>query len=137
MKKIYSKIYTDTVCHIIFKASDFKDGRIDISDPKQFLQLSALKLENGKTFKPHRHIYQKRITDITQESWVVIKGSVKAILYDIDDSILEEIILEPGDLSITFRGGHNYLILQDDTLVYEYKTGPYNGQSKDKVFIEG
>lgn len=136
MKKIYSKIYKDTICHIIFKSTDFQNGRIDISDPKQFLQLSALKLEFGKTFKPHRHIYQKKITDITQESWVVIKGSVKAILYDIDDTILEEHILEAGDISITFRGGHNYQILEDDTLVYEYKTGPYNGQSKDKVFIE-
>ena len=37
---------------------------------------------------------------------------------------------------MTFRGGHNYLCLEDDSLVYEYKTGPYYGQKKDKVFID-
>jgi hypothetical protein len=36
---------------------------------------------------------------------------------------------------MTFRGGHNYLILEDDTIVYEYKTGPYLGQELDKVFL--
>jgi len=36
---------------------------------------------------------------------------------------------------MTFFGGHNYLIMQDDTLVYEFKTGPYTGQQNDKVFI--
>jgi hypothetical protein len=37
---------------------------------------------------------------------------------------------------MTFRGGHNYLILEEDTIVYEYKTGPYMGQQLDKVFLE-
>ena len=26
-------------------------------------------------------------------------------------------------------------ILEEDTIVYEYKTGPYEGQELDKVFI--
>ena len=30
----------------------------------------------------------------------------------------------------------NYIILEDDTIVYEYKTGPYEGQEMDKVFLE-
>ena len=34
-----------------------------------------------------------------------------------------------------FDGGHTYEILVDDTVVYEYKTGPYMGQAKDKEFI--
>ena len=52
-----------------------------------------------------------------------------------DDTIISEPILYPGDCSMTFRGGHNYLILEDDTIVYEYKTGPYLGQEFDKEFI--
>ena len=39
------------------------------------------------------------------------------------------------DISITFYGGHNYVSLEDDTRVYEYKTGPYMGQARDKEFI--
>ena len=32
-------------------------------------------------------------------------------------------------------GGHNYEILEDDTHVLEYKTGPYFGIEFDKKFI--
>jgi hypothetical protein len=96
-----------------------------------------LNLENNKTFKPHKHIWKERTKNvIAQESWIVIQGSVKCILYDIDDTIIAEPILKPGDASFTLEGGHNYLILEDNTLVYEYKTGPYEGQSFDKTFIE-
>jgi hypothetical protein len=73
---------------------------------------------------------------IAQESWIVIQGSVKCIFYDIDDTIIAEPILNVGDASFTLEGGHNYYILEDNTLVYEYKTGPYEGQKLDKTFIE-
>ena len=93
-------------------------------------------MEKGKTFRPHKHIYKAcPDSSIAQESWVVIKGRVKAILYDIDDTIIAEEIIEPGDCSITFEGGHNYEILEEETVVYEYKTGPYQGQKLDKEFI--
>ena len=65
----------------------------------------------------------------------MIKGRVKFYFYDLDDKLLDTIILEQGDASFTLEGGHNYEILEDDTIVYEYKTGPYEGQQKDKVFI--
>ena len=73
---------------------------------------------------------------IAQESWVVIKGSVKCHLYDVNDELLREEVLRQGDCSMTFAGGHTYTILEDDTVVYEYKTGPYEGQKMDKVFLE-
>ena len=97
--------------------------------------MAALKLEKGKTFKPHKHIEKEKITNIAQESWLVFKGSVKCIFYDLNDEIIEEVILRAGDLSMTFRGGHNYVILEEDTVVYEYKTGPYLGIENDKEFI--
>ena len=93
-------------------------------------------MEKGKTFKPHKHIFKERTQNvIAQESWVVIRGSVKCTFYDIDDSIVAEPILNSGDASFTLEGGHTYTILQDNTLVYEYKTGPYEGQSLDKIFL--
>ena len=66
---------------------------------------------------------------------MVVQGSVKATFYDLDDSVLTEAVLNPGDASFTLEGGHNYLILEDETLVYEYKTGPYEGQDCDKTFL--
>jgi len=141
MKLIYSKIEEDRLLHIIYKVADFKNiingHRKDIINEKEFLQLSALKMSKGQTFRPHKHIWKKGEDKvIAQESWVIIKGSVKCSFYDLNNSLLSEPILNVGDCSVTLAGGHTYSILEDDTLVYEYKTGPYKGQEEDKVFID-
>jgi cupin fold WbuC family metalloprotein len=136
MEKIYSKVNADMLLHIIVRKEDFIPGRIDIVSEENFIQCSMLNLEKGKTFRPHKHIFKERTrTIIAQESWIVIQGSVKCVFYDIDDTIIAEPILNVGDASFTLEGGHNYLILEENTLVYEYKTGPYEGQKFDKVFL--
>lgn len=136
MKNYYSKVEPDKLLHVVNRLSDIGD-RKDIIQPNNFIQCSSLKMEKGKTFKPHKHIYKERSYEnqIAQESWVVIRGSVICVFYDIDDTILAETILYAGDASFTLGGGHNYLILEDDTIVYEYKTGPYEGQKYDKTFL--
>lgn len=135
MKKIYSKIEDNKLLHIILRRDDIQEERMNIIDDDQFLQLAVMKLHKGKTFKPHKHLYGDKTTKITQESWVVIRGKVRALLYDLDGKKIAEPVLEEGDASITLYGGHTYEILADDTLVYEYKTGPYLGPEKDKEFI--
>ena len=141
MELIYSKINPDKLLHIIHRESDFytmDDGvRRDIVGEKEFIQLSALNMQKDHTFKPHQHIYKSGEKEvIAQESWVVIKGSVECNLMDTDGNTLSKPILSSGDCSVTLGGGHTYLILEDDTLVYEYKTGPYKGQKLDKVFFD-
>ena len=137
MKKIiYSKV-DGKVLHMV-NFLDNKDlNRFDIVPEENFIQCAFLRMNKGKTFKPHKHIIKSRSFDnmIAQESWIVIKGKVKCIFYDINDKIIETIVLNPGDASFTLRGGHNYEILEEDTIVYEYKTGPYEGQINDKEFI--
>jgi len=137
MEKIYSKIKPDMLLHIVNRLNEI-EGRNDVVPEDNFIQCATLKMENGKTFKPHKHITKTRTYEnqIAQESWVVIKGRVKCILYDIDDKIIATPILEPGDASFTLYGGHTYEILEDDTIVYEYKTGPYEGQALDKKFLD-
>jgi hypothetical protein len=136
MEKIYSKKEPGKLLHIIYRKEDITEARIDIVSEENFIQCSSLNLNEGKTFKPHRHIWKERTRNvIAQESWVVIQGKVKCIFYDLDDEVLSEPILNVGDASFTLEGGHNYLILEDNTLVYEYKTGPYEGQIFDKIFI--
>jgi cupin fold WbuC family metalloprotein len=136
MEKFYSNIEPSLLLHVVVRESDFIQGRIDLISDENFIQCSMLQLENGKTFKPHKHIWKDRNSKIiAQESWHVISGRVKCIFYDTDDTIIAEPILEAGDTSFTLQGGHNYLILEDDTKVLEYKTGPYEGQENDKTFI--
>ena len=136
MERIYSKV-DGRLLHIINRIHEFQ-GRKEVIPEDNFLQCATLRMEKGKTFPPHKHITKDRHypEQIAQESWVVIKGSVKCTFYDLDDTIISnDTILKAGDASFTLYGGHTYEILEEDTLVYEYKTGPYEGQKMDKVFI--
>lgn len=136
MKHIYSKKEPGKLLHIINRMDDIVE-RTNVSSEEQFLQLATLRMEKGKTFRPHQHIWKPSPTEkiIAQESWVVVKGSVKVYMYDIDGQLLETEVINAGDCSMTFEGGHTYEILEDDTIVYEYKTGPYMGIENDKVFL--
>lgn len=139
MEKFYSKVNPEMLLHIVYRKEDFVDGRQEIVPPDQFIQCAALKLKKGKTFRPHKHI-EREVTDkdrIPQESWVIIKGKVKCTFYDTDDTILATPILNKGDASFTLRGGHTYLILSNEAVIFEYKTGKYLGQLLDKTFIDG
>ena len=137
MEKIYSKVDPSKLLHLIVRKEEITPGRQDIVPEGNFIQCSILNMEKGKTFRPHKHIWKERTRNvIAQESWIVIQGSVKCIFYDTDNNIIAEPILYPGDASFTLEGGHNYLILEEDTIVYEYKTGPYEGQALDKTFLD-
>lgn len=138
IEKIYSKIQPDKLLHIIHRNSNEENlSRLELVPEENFIQCSFLTMPKGKTFKPHKHIFKQRTynNQIAQESWIVVKGSVKCIFYDINDEIIAMPILYPGDASFTLFGGHNYEILEENTIVYEYKTGPYEGQKNDKEFI--
>jgi hypothetical protein len=136
MEKIYSKHNPYHLLHMVVRKEDLTPGRQDIVPEEHFIQCSHLNMEKGKTFQPHKHIWKNRTRDvIAQESWIIVQGSVRCTFYDIDDTIIAEPVLYPGDASFTLEGGHNYTILEDNTLVYEYKTGPYEGQALDKTFI--
>jgi hypothetical protein len=137
MENIYSKVDPNKLLHVIVRKEDLTKGRIEVVPENNFIQCALLNMDEGKTFKPHKHIWKERTRNvIAQESWIVIAGSVKCTFYDIDDQIIAEPILYPGDASFTLEGGHTYTILENDTLVYEYKTGPYEGQQLDKTFID-
>ena len=137
MNKIYSKVDPNKLLHIIVRKEDITSGRTEVVPENHFIQCALLNMEDGKTFKPHRHIWKAGEEQcIAQESWVVVQGKVKVIMYDLDNTIIHEPILESGDASFTLEGGHTYEILEDDTLVYEYKTGPYKGIENDKEFLD-
>ena len=136
MEKIYSKVNPEKLLHIIVRKSDILKGRNEIVPENNFIQCGMLNMEKGKTFPPHKHIWKDRTSNvIAQESWMCIQGSVKCLFYDVNDELIATPTIHAGDASFTLEGGHTYEILEDDTLVYEYKTGPYEGQEFDKTFI--
>ena len=137
MIKIYSNYDVDKLCHIIIKKDEINQKRKDIIPEENFLQLSTLNLQDGTTFKPHRHIWkegEKKV--IAQESWVDIAGYVEVTYYDESVSTpIGNYRIGPGDCSITLLGGHTYKAI-GEVKVYEFKTGPYKGQKLDKRFID-
>ena len=137
MKKIISQVEPGKLLHLINRFDEI-GKRTDVAPEDQFIQLATLRMEKGKTFRPHKHIWKPaaKLEVIAQESWVVIQGSVKIFMYDLNDKLIGTEIINQGDCSMTFEGGHTYEILEENTVVYEYKTGPYTGVENDKVFLE-
>ena len=135
MKRIYSKLDSGRLLHFVQKP-DYYGPREDLIDQQEILQLSSLAASKGTTYRAHRHIPKTvDIRQITaQESWVIISGRVRVTYFDLDDSILESVFLEAGDVSVTLAGGHGYEIVEDSRIL-EFKTGPYLGQELDKVFL--
>lgn len=136
MKKIFSRVEPDKLLHLVLSTSN-NQGRAQLVDSDQFLQIATLELKSGESFSAHKHLWKDLPTNksIAQESWVIIKGSVEVTFFDLDNSKLETHILNAGDLSITLYGGHGYKVLED-TIAIEFKSGPYLGQELDKIYIK-
>ncbi len=113
-----------------------KPGRIDVSPDDQSLQLAYIKPVSGQMYRAHKHLPRPREVQITQECWVVIRGIVQVTYYDLDDSEICKRVLNLGDSTITFAGGHSYRSCSETTLVAEVKLGPFVGVEKDKEFID-
>lgn len=136
MKVIKSKLKKNKILHIVYRRTDF-NKRQDIINSDNFIQLASIVLKKNQTFQAHKHFWKKinYKKTIAQESWVVIRGKVKVLFYDTNNKLLYQTILNKGDCSITLEGGHNYISLTNNTQVYEFKSGPYYGQTNDKIFI--
>jgi mannose-6-phosphate isomerase-like protein (cupin superfamily) len=128
------QIYSDVDPEILIATviTNFGEaGRHDASTVDEILQLSALSLAKGKVVKSHMHKPIVRDTIGTQEAWIVISGSIRAEIFDTNQDKISENILMSGDCVVLYRGGHSMQVLEDDTVIYEIKNGPYFGATND------
>lgn len=126
--------------HIVFRLPSSKSEtfeRTEIIEPQNFLQAAFLQIPSKFGFRAHSHLTRHRTFEklIAQEAWVVIQGQVEVTYFDTDDTIQVSKILGPGDATVTLRGGHSYRTLEEDAIVFEFKSGPYEGVEIDKRFI--
>ena len=135
MERFYSKKEKEKLIFSLLRFEEISEKRIDLSPDNEFMQVCGRKMPLGLIVPAHRHIETVRETNLTQESWVLLKGSVKAKFYDTDDCFLCERILLAGDVITLYRGGHSLEVIEDDTIFYEFKNGPYYGIEKDKEKI--
>ncbi len=136
MEQIYSNIDKNIILLSIMRFVDITTDRVDLSPATEILQASAKKLTKGKNFKAHKHNKLERDTKTTQEGWVFLQGSVQAKFYDLDNTLILDTILSAGDCVVVFYAGHGFTVLEEDTIIYEFKNGPYYGIDADKTFIK-
>ena len=136
MEKYYSKKQEDRLIFSLLRFEQISERRTDLSPDSEFMQVCGRKMSSGTYVPAHRHIETNRNTNLTQEAWVLLRGSVRAKFYDIDDTFLCERFLSAGDVITLYRGGHSLEVIEDDTIFYEFKNGPYYGTEKDKEKID-
>lgn len=132
----YIKDTNDKTLHIVYRGNS-DSNRTDILSPNEYIQVAHMRPEPGHYFNPHYHLRRDCSYDtvITQETWIIISGSIKASYYDESNSLLCRHILSAGDCTITLGGGHSYKCLEEGTTVYEIKNGPYVGRENDKEYF--
>ena len=135
MRKIYSK--TGELLNIICSVDDLgASNRVDVTDPEYSLQLGLMQAPEGHVFKPHAHLdreVQKTLHIV--EAFVIMKGWAIIRIFDTDLLPISEYLLRTGDVTILLNGGHS-LEIGEDCKILEFKTGPYEGRDKDKIWIE-
>ena len=134
MTSIFSKFEDILICTYILK-HEIGEYRTDLTPEKEILQGCARLLKKDVFVPPHSHLPIERSTIGTQESWIILEGKVLATIYDSDNSWLTEIELQTGSCIIFFNGGHSLTVLENNTLFYEFKNGPYYGYDTDKYNI--
>jgi len=127
----YSKIDNSPLFSIL-RLSEVTEQRKDISPETECLQVAAKKVSKGMKWPRHKHLPIERNTNKTQESWIIFSGAIRADLYDIDDSLSMTTELFAGDMVVVYNAGHALEVLEDNTVLYEFKNGPYYGRLKDK-----
>lgn len=119
----------------ILRNSQWPEGLTFYTEDKDFVQVSTWNYNAGKHLKAHSHKICRRDSDRTQEVILVKSGKMKVYFYNKDDKLIKEDCLNMGDIAIIYAGGHAYDILEDKTLIFEVKNGPYPGIERDKKLI--
>jgi len=125
-------IYRGEIYAIFGDVEALGDGTTFVGSPEEMIQFSVLKYDKGHVLQSHIHKLRPRGILRTQESWVVLRGAAYVKIFDENKLLIYHQILTAGQFYISYRGGHGYEILEDDTIVIENKLGDFIGVEEDK-----
>lgn len=144
-----SKLAFDNVSGDLFQLSDqmMEDGlkasreseRLRIILPLHRKQNESVQrminfLQPGTYIRPHKHPLEH-----ASESLILIQGSIRFFTFDEDGDVLTENEIQskptPGVIDIEPQVWHSFIILEEDTILFECKKGPYDAET-DKIFAE-
>lgn len=124
------------LARVLRKDSQYEPGLSFLSAEKDPIQVGVWNHSKDTILQPHIHNIYEKITDRTSEVLVVSRGSIHVDIYGYSENLVSEFTLLTGDILICLSGGHGYQILEEGTLVFEIKNGPYPGPEIDRVRIQ-
>lgn len=84
--------------------------------------------------RPHKHPL-----DHATESIVILKGTIRFFTLDEEGAVLTDRMLRSGPIpaviDIEPNMWHTFIVLEENTILFECKKGPYNAET-DKVFAQ-
>ena len=123
------------LAYIIRNASRIT-GQHFFGNTEDFLQVGIMGLDKDTELKAHYHLPQNKMITKNQEVLIIVSGKMEVFFFEGDNNKkVGSSILKDGDVLVLLEGGHAFKILSDTKLI-EVKQGPYEGQEKDKKFIE-
>ena len=127
--------YENNLVASIINLNDVEEGLSFFTHDEANIQFGTWNYKKGKELEPHFHNKFDRNATITQEAVFVLKGKVQCDLYNKKGQFISSHVLENNDLMIQFNEVHKY-IMQEDSIVLEFKNGPYFGPEIDRTRIE-
>jgi len=131
VQRIMSAGDPQRVLHVVVRTHEITGGRLNVSDPQEWLQMSVLQLSPTQAMVPHYHHGrppEAPAAAVTQETWIVMRGGLDVRLFDENHQLVESTHLGAGDLLATFGGGHAFDRPEPATVIVECKNGPYLGR---------
>lgn len=123
----------DTLIATVENFSEFKPGLAFSGSKNDFLQIGKFRYDYGHHMRDHRHITRTRTTEQTQEALVVFQGALEARVYGVEGSEPIQVLkLVRGDIFTLYRGGVGFTVEDNDTIMAEFKNGPYDVESDDE-----
>jgi len=112
------------------------EGLTFLSSPSDFLQVGVWQHPKGHSSVPHIHNFLDRAINRTTEVLYIVSGRVHADIYGEDGAFISSKDLEEGQMLLCFGGGHGYQIMEEGSMVLEFKNGPYLGPELDRTQID-
>ena len=129
-----SKIYANlNLCKLVFYGKF--DNRTNLTEPSQIIQASLINMTRFQSVPRHEHLPIERYTTGTGEGWLVLNGSFEVEIFDIDQTSLGKYLLKKFDLILMFNGGHSLYATKKNSVIFEFKNGPFKGSDSDKIYF--
>lgn len=103
------------------------------TEPNDGLQIGMFRYGKNKVIQNHIHNIFSRSFNKTCEMLFVLNGRLRADIFSDEKELVQSIEVNKNEFIILLNGGHGFETLDENTIIFEAKNGPYFGVEKDKI----